>query len=107
MIRFIKFTAILFVFSQLAWQALESSETALDPGSFVVGIAVAGLTGWAYFLISDWWSSVTRPYHPQTVKHETKETPAQITFAALWALVKGIIFVGILAGIIALIIRGQ
>jgi hypothetical protein len=80
---------------------------ALDPVSFAVGIAVAGLTGWAYFLINDWWSSVTRPYHPQTVKHETKETPAQIVFGAIWAFVRGIVFVGILVWIVALIVSYQ
>ena len=97
-----RFVLILCIYGYVAWQVSESLGIALDLVSFSVGIFVAGLAGGTLFLISDWWSSVTRPYQPQVVKLQTKETPSQITTGALLALLKGILFIlVVLAALIA------
>jgi hypothetical protein len=68
--RLIRFVLVFITFSYLAWQYFPSLGITLDPVSFLVGIVVAGITGGVLFLISDWWSSVTRPYTPsQTRDH--------------------------------------
>ena len=91
--RLSRFVLVLSIFAYLAWQVSESSGIVLDPLSFIIGVVVAGLAGATLFLVGDWWSSVTRPYQPQTVKLETKQTPSQVTFAAFRALLKGIIVI--------------
>ncbi|MBI5302467.1 MAG: hypothetical protein HY868_10040 [Chloroflexi bacterium] len=61
--------------------------------SFIGGLVAAAIMGLLSFRVNEWWGTVTRPYKPQTVRLETRETPAQITGAATRArLLSGIIF---------------
>jgi hypothetical protein len=98
--RFGRFILILSFFSYFTWQASESLGIVLDPVSFGVGIVAATLTGATLFLVGDWWSSVTRPYHRQSIRLETNQTPSQITFAAFKALVTGIIVIVVVLAVI-------
>lgn len=83
--RLIPFTTVLGVCTYFAWQISELLGFILDVTSFTIGIVVAAFTGFIWFLLSDWWSTATRPYRPQTVTLPTAETPNQIGCAALWA----------------------
>jgi len=99
--RLIPFGVILGIFTYLAWKACEQLGYVLDRMSFTVGIMVAALTGFIWFLLSDWWSIATRPYRPQAVTSRTAETPSQIGCAAFWAAVR-LLFV--VVAVIALLI---
>jgi len=97
-----RFAFFLAIYCYLAWRASESLGIPLDPASFAVGIAAAALTGGTLFLINNWWDTITRPYRPQTVRLETRETPSQITWVAFRALLLGIIvIVALVAAVIA------
>ncbi|MBI5653605.1 MAG: hypothetical protein HZC40_24625 [Chloroflexi bacterium] len=54
--------------------------------SFGGGLMVAMIVGFLSFQFNNWWSSFARPYKPQTIKLETKETPAQIMIPSFIAL---------------------
>ena len=59
----------------------------LDLISFGAALAVAALTGLAWFIFDSWFSAIARPRHQQTVALTTKETPNQVLRGALWAMV--------------------
>ncbi len=77
----------------------------LDRVSFIIGIGVALLTGFVVFWLDSWWSTFARPYRPQSVKMDTKETPAQISRASLGALFRLILIVGVIVAVAYLILR--
>jgi len=60
--------------------------------SFLLGVLAAALVGFAEFQINAWWTAVTKPYQPLTVKIETKETPSQVTSAATTARIGSALF---------------
>ena len=102
---FIPFALILGIYTYLAWRISVWLGYALDEMSFAAAIAVAILTGFTWFLVSDWLSKMTRPYSPQTVKLDTKETPIQIILAALLAIVRFFLFTVLAIVVIVLIVR--
>jgi hypothetical protein len=99
--RLIPFAVILGIITYLAWWTSEQLRLTLDRTSFIFGIVVAALTGWAWFQVSDMWSTATRPYRPQKVTLDTRETPSQIGCASFWATVGLFVFT---VGAIVLII---
>jgi ABC-type Fe3+ transport system permease subunit len=103
--RLIPFAVILGIYTYLARWIYERLGYTLDRTSFTVGITVAAFTGLTWFLVSDWWSAITRPYRPQTVKSDTRETPIQIGWAALWAIVKLFCFIAAVIVLIILAVR--
>jgi hypothetical protein len=99
--RLIPFVVIASICGYLGWWISEQLGYALDGTSFTVGIAVAAVTGFLWFLVSDWWSTATRPWRPQAVTLPTRETPSQIGCAALCAMMWLVFFaVGVIAVIV-------
>ncbi len=89
----IRFSILVLLF--LGSLALVSWATAriqyrVDDGSFFVGLVVAMLTGGAWFMINGWWAAVRRPFQPMVIRSETAQTPAQVNFGMLVAIVQGI-----------------
>ena len=103
--RFVPFAVIFGIFIYLAWWASEQLGYALDGTSFWVGIFVAAVTGFFWFLVSDWWSTATRPYRPQTVTLTTRETPSHIGCASFWATVRLFVFAVVVIVVIIWIVR--
>jgi hypothetical protein len=52
---------------------------------FVLGILAAVIFGFAWFRLNDWIGTATSPGRPQTIRLNTDDTPAQITWAAIRA----------------------
>ncbi len=102
MIRLVIVGVLLYIVIQVTTHVTEALRVEIDRASFGIGIGVAAIVGFLYFLITDWWSTVTRPARPQTVKHSTDETPSQITWASFWAIVRGAIFFTVVGLIIYL-----
>ena len=105
MTRLIGFTVICGIYTYLAWRISRWLGYAFDEVSFGAAIAVAALTGFTWFLVSDWWSAMTKPFHPQTVKMETKDTPFQIGCNALWAIVQLCFFIALAIIFVIMVIR--
>jgi hypothetical protein len=103
--RLIPFVVIIGSCTYLAWRIFERVGYALDVTSFMVGITLAAVIGFAWFQVGEWWSTMTRPYRPQTVKTDTKETPIQIIIGALLATVKLFLFIVLAIVLIILIVR--
>lgn len=59
---------------------------------FAPGMALAFLVAFMESIVASWWSSIKKPFGPQSISHKTDETPAKISFAALGSVLKGIIF---------------
>ena len=97
--RYIWFAMIFGSYGYLAWQISVRLGYTFDAISLVAAFSVAALTSFTWVLVTGWWGTITKPFAPQTVKLETKETPFQIGFSAFWAFVKlsvGIIVVAVL-----------
>lgn len=94
------FALFLFIFSYLGWRASELLGIALDPVSFGVGLAAAGLTGGSWSLIAGWWSSITQEYTP-TRAYTPSEAKKAIFLATFGALVKGILVMAVLVALSA------
>ena len=105
MTRFIGFTVICGIYTYLAWRISTWLGYAFDEVSFGAAIAVAALTGITWFWVSDWWSTMTKPFRPQTVKLDTKETPSQIGCNALSAIVQLSFFIALAVIFIIAVIR--
>lgn len=69
---------VLGIYVYLAWRVSELLGHTLDGASFTAAIAVTALTGFTWFLVNGWWSTVTRPCRPQKVTSGTRGTPSQI-----------------------------
>ena len=92
--RFILPSFLLFGAVKFTEWVSERLKVQIDYNWFGVGLFVALIVALLYFLIVDWWGTVTRPSHPQTITLKTTETPNQITRASFWAIVKAIGLVG-------------
>lgn len=79
----------------LAYWASNKISYNVDIGSLGFGLGIAALTGFAWAMLNGWWTTVTRPFRPMTVTIETRETPAQVNLAAMWAIAQSIIVIGI------------
>jgi hypothetical protein len=106
-VRAIVFGALLLGAIGLAFWSSTKISYPVDVGSFLFGLGVAALTGFAWMLLHGWWSTVTKPFKPMKVMLETKETPAQVNFASIFAIVKGIIVIGTLIAAIILILANS
>jgi len=103
--RLIPFAVIFGIFIYLAWWASEQLGYTLDWTWFVVGLSVAALTGVTCVMVNGWWSTATRPYRPQKVTLETRETPSQIGCASFWATVQLLFFAAVAIFLIIWIVR--
>jgi len=90
--RLIPLAIIFSIYIYLAWWTSEQLGYTLDWMWFGVGMFVAALIGGTWFLVSGWWSTAIRPYRPQKVTLDTKETPSQIGCASFWATVRLFVF---------------
>jgi hypothetical protein len=75
--------------------------------STLLGLLIATIVGVLNMLIDNWWSTVTQPYRPQVVRHETRDTPAQITGAATRARFSGALFGVSFVFIAYIVLRSQ
>jgi hypothetical protein len=63
-----------------------------EPGFWsgvLVGVVGFAVIAFLAFKVRVWWGVVTAPYRPQSVKHVTSATPAQVTYRSFRALVLG------------------
>ena len=104
MVRAIVFGALLLGAIGLAFWTSTKISYSVDVGSFLFGLGVAALTGFAWMLINGWWSTVTKPFKPQVMVLETKEIPAQVNYGSIFALTKGMVVIGALMAAIILIL---
>jgi hypothetical protein len=65
----------------------------VDPFSFWLGIAVAGVVGFLAFRFGVWWGTVSMMWQKQVVKHTTDKTPLQIVLESLRNIVVAIVIV--------------
>lgn len=68
----------------------------IQPGSYIDGLIVAAIIGYIWMWLGNWWGIVHRPFEPMRVVHETRQTPAQVNRAMLWAIVRGILIIAVL-----------
>lgn len=101
MVRASVFGAIFLLVLGLAYWISTKIHYAVDFWSFLFGLGVAGLTGWAWMQIGNWWATIHRPFEPMRVVLRTEQTPAQVNLAMVWAIVQGIL---VIAGIVVVII---
>ncbi|MBM3127589.1 MAG: hypothetical protein FJ009_03030 [Chloroflexi bacterium] len=104
MVRGFIFGTIFSLFVALAYWVSNKLPYNVDVGSLGFGLAIAALSGAAWAMLNGWWSTVTKPYRPMTITLETKQTPSQISFASIWAIAKGIIFIAIVIAVIVLML---
>ena len=96
MFRFIVLGVLFTLFIVLAHWLCSKISYSADASSFLLGLGVATLTGFAWMLIGNWWTAVHRPFEPMRVVLQTQQTPAQVNRAMIWAIVQGIF---VMAGI--------
>ena len=82
LVRLIVFALIVIVVHLGALRLAARMGIAIDPVSYGAGLAVGVVVGFVWFMINNWLTAATRPFHPQTVTLQTKETPFQVTAAA-------------------------
>jgi hypothetical protein len=99
--QLIRLLLLLFVAVKVVERFAGWFHTEIDYTWFWIGIAAAAVVAFADFMINNWWSTVTRPTHPQTVSHSTNETPSQITRASFWAIIQGILVIVLVGFIIS------
>ena len=107
MVRVLVFGLILALSIGLAHWTSTKIPYAVDVSSFFFGLGVAALTGFAWMQINGWWSTVTKPFKPMKVTLETKETPAQVNFASLFAIARGVIVIGVIVTAIIYILANS
>jgi hypothetical protein len=77
---------------------------------FLMGSATAGLFGFIWFRLNDWISAATSPGRPQSIRLNTDDTPAQITWAAIRAtltlvlicLILLVVFAGLMSNVLGI-----
>lgn len=67
---------------------LKLSFSADQIGGFVVGIVASVIAAFGWFWLNDWIGTATSPGRPQTIRLQTDDTPSQITWAAIRAIIK-------------------
>ncbi len=102
MIRLIVLVALFAGAIELTRRAAEALNIVIEPTSFWIGLGVAVVAGAVDFWITNWWSTVTAPSRPQSVNHNTAQTPSQITWASFWAIIRGVMVFAIVGVIIYL-----
>ncbi|MCL5995975.1 MAG: hypothetical protein M1546_07955 [Chloroflexi bacterium] len=107
MVRLIVFALIVFVFGFGAFRLSERMGIAFDARSYIAGLVVATLIGYASFRIINWWGMATRPFQPQTVTLRTTETPSKITIAAVVGFALFIVVIGGLLYIAVHLVNGD
>ncbi|CAG0935557.1 hypothetical protein TFLX_04399 [Thermoflexales bacterium] len=107
MIRLIILVGLLFICHRLVSRLADILKFQIEWTSFWAGLGVAMVVGFVYFLITDWWSTVTRPTRPQSVTQTTTETPRQITMASFWAIIRGIVIFIVVAIIVFRVLVSQ
>ena len=105
MVRNIIFLLLLGFFILVADRITTFLGIVVDRVSFIIGIVVAAVTSFVVFQLYSWWSTIARPYHPQSVKVDTKETPYQISRASLGALFRLIFIAGVIVTVTYFILR--
>jgi uncharacterized transporter YbjL len=98
-IRLIVFALIILVANLGAFKLAATIGIAIDPRSYIFGLAVAVAVGYVWFKVDGWRGRVGRPSQPLTVTLQTKETPAQVTAAAIEGLFLFLLAVGVLVGL--------
>jgi len=68
MIRLLRLALFLSGSIWLLGKLAQAVSIPIEPIAFGAGVVAAGLTGFAEFQISQWWSTITKPYKPQAVK---------------------------------------
>ena len=79
----------------------------LDRTTLVIASVIGILTAFTWVLVDGWWSAIVKPYSPQKVMTETKETPNQIGCAAASGLVQLLLFIAAMIGLLFWIIRSR
>ena len=95
MFRLLRLGSFFYISTWLVFNLAAGLSIRIELWSFVAGVCAAMFTGFAEFQINEWWSTIVKPYKPQSVKLETKETPSSITSAATKARFFGGLFVGV------------
>jgi hypothetical protein len=104
MVRASIFGAIFLVSLGFAYWVSTRISYVVDLLSFLFGLGVAALTGWAWMQIGNWWTTVHRPFEPMRVVLRTEQTPAQVNLAMVWAIVQGILaLTGVVVAIILIL----
>lgn len=99
----ILFVLFMVIFTRLGWWVYERAGQPLDLTSFFLGIILTMLAAFLVFRLQEWYTTATRPARPQSVSAQTKDTPSQITRAALGAIffmfltIAGMVFVAYVA----------
>jgi biotin transporter BioY len=97
----IRFVIIAGLVGYLAHEGIQRAAYSLDIMSFVIGIAVAGVTGFAWYQLGAWSQMAIRPSRCQTVTIPTRETPNQISCAATLAIVYIVVAILAIAAVVA------
>jgi hypothetical protein len=100
------FALFMVIFTRIGWWAFEYFHMSVDRMSFFLGVILTMLSGFVVFRLREWYTAATRPRRPQTVTLQTNDTPAQITGAALGAILGMICTIGamLLAAYIAIFV---
>lgn len=104
MLRFIVLGVLFTLFIVLAHWLCSKISYSAETSSFLLGLGVATLTGFAWMLIGNWWTAVHRPFEPMRVVLQTQQTPAQVNWGMSQAIVQGILVLAILIAAVILII---
>ena len=99
MIRLIVFALVFLVTNLGARWLLAKMGIAIDLQSYGIGFVVAAVIGFAWSQIEGWRSTAAKAFQPQKVTIDTKETPFQVTAAAVDGCFLAVI---VLAGLVAL-----
>jgi hypothetical protein len=70
------------------------------------GVVVIGVISAFVARLDGWVSTATRPNQPQVIKLETKETPSQIAWAAVWATFRLFIVLVVVLVVFLVVIGG-
>jgi len=108
-VAFIPFAVICGICIYLASWASEQLRYTLDGTSFAAGITVAAFTGFIWLLVNDLWSTIRRLQQPSPITtirpYTSQEAANKRRAAALWAMVRLLVFAVVMIALIIWIVR--
>jgi hypothetical protein len=104
MCRVIVFSGILSIISLIIYLIVDRLGYKFQLGSFINGVVTAGITGFLFFQLIDWWSRVCNPSKSVSAVVKTNQVPLKMVLAGLFELARGIIITIVVIALAAFLI---
>jgi hypothetical protein len=84
---FLLFAVLMFAFTRIGWWVLERIGQPVNHLSYFLGVVLTIMAAYLVIHLQEWYHTAGRPGQTQSASVQTKETPSQVTWSALGAII--------------------